>query len=263
MSSTQKAAALALVVAVASAALAITALLKAPRATHGAPPAASSDGRVDELEVRLADLERRMRELGSIGAVPLAEGSPVGERTAADVAARLANLEAKLAVGAERAAAAPAEAEAAEALEQERAIARGRPKRGTPEHLAWARERVLDPNLAPMERSQALGEIQKHGAEAFAEDIVHAMVDLGQAAPDPKVRENVWRQFDGAKHPVLTAALVQALSADSDADVREEAAEALDNLRDQPSVRAALERASQSDADERVRWEALRALRKP
>lgn len=226
---------------------------------------------IDQLERRVRALEEALDDRAAFPPAPLMEASaPTGERTPAGLDERLRELEARVGgIGGPGESEAtdddsvdPA-AQAASATEEAKKTKPDRPKRGTPEHLAWARHRVLDPALTSMERSDALGEIQKHGADGYSDEVVQAMIVLGQTDEDPKVRANVWRQFDGARNGRLANALVHALGSDRDADVRREAAEALDNLRDDPSVRAALEQAAQQDSDERVRWEALRSLRKP
>jgi hypothetical protein len=237
-------------------------------AFNAAPTAAPVDPRFDQLETRLVDVERRLDAMGT-GAAPAAEMTVAdGRREPADVDARLQRIESELAE--KTAAAAVGSEDNLPATGKDPAAERapgmtksGRPKRSNPQHLAWARQRALDPRVSPEERSDALGEIQKHGAEGYTDEVVHSMVALAQTAQDPKVRENIWRQFDGARNPVVSTALKQALAADAVADVRREAAEALDHYRDDPAVRAALEHAAQHDPDEKVRWEALRALRKP
>jgi hypothetical protein len=233
-----------------------------------AAPAPSDD--TEALQARIAGLEHRLEELAEAGApdVPVLAAESASPRTPADLDARLDRLEAGLAdKGADqvdRQTETAAVAGPAGAADDDAQLTKsGRPKRGTAQHLQWARQRVLDQSLTPMERSEALGEVQKHGADGFSEDVVQAMVVLGQTAADPEVRENVWRQFDGARNPTLGIALRQALATDAAPGVRREAAEALDRFRDDPVVRAALEQAAQSDADEKVRWEALRSLRKP
>jgi len=262
MSSTPRPVAAAFVLSAVALALSLFAVL-APAA-----PVSTAD-RADAFEARLTQLESRLDDLaGPSAAAPILATSSASPRLPADLDARLERLEAQLD---DRAGADDGTAPAGAAVAREGLAAggdaqltkSGRPKRGTPQHLAWARERVLDASLGPKERSDALGEVQKHGAEAFTEDVVQAMVVLGQTAEDPEVRENVWRQFDGARNPTLGIALRQALATDAAPGVRREAAEALDRFRDDPVVRAALEHAAQHDADEQVRWEALRSLRKP
>lgn len=242
-------------------------------AADGAAPASGSAAtpeRTQGLEERVALLERRLDDLAQLPAAPLMEVSGgTGDRMRADLDSRLAELEQRVvedgstgaATDGTHAAAAGEEPEGAPEEGGKRAS--GRPKRGTAQHLTWARQRTLDVNLTPIERSDALGEIQKHGADGYTDDVVHSMIVLGQTSEDPKVRANVWRQFDGAHNPQLSSALVQALTSDQHPDARREAAEALDHFRDDPGVRSALERASQQDTDQEVRWEALRALRKP
>jgi len=241
--------------------LSLIAMVRPPQA----PVAHECDA--DALRERVAELERQLAERSAVPP-PVLTSSSEGDRTRADVDARVESLEqavASIARPAGNGESAPGDpaSTATGAAGEVKLTKSGRPKRGTPEHLSWAKQRVLDPNLTPAERSDALGEIQKHGPEAYTDDVIQSMVVLGQSAEDPKVRENIWRQFDGAKSPVLASALRQALSGDGNADVREEAAEALDHYRDDPVIRAALEHAAANDPDEKVRWEALRALNKP
>ncbi|HLU39815.1 MAG TPA: HEAT repeat domain-containing protein [Planctomycetota bacterium] len=264
MSPTPKSVAAALGFSAVACALSLYAAVVPASPQHSVDPADEVLDRLHGIEERLAELERRSTERTT---PVLGVSSSGAERMPADLDARLDKLEAELSGNKKGsngdAAAATEVAATGTAPDGTQLTKSGRPKRGTPQHLEWARQRVLDPNLSAMERSEALGEVQKHGAEAYTEEIVQAMVVIGQTHEDPEVRENVWRQFDGATNPTLAVALRQALATDAAPGVRREAAEALDRFRDDPAVRAALEHAAQHDPDEKVRWEALRSLRKP
>ncbi|HEU4334226.1 MAG TPA: protein kinase, partial [Candidatus Eisenbacteria bacterium] len=83
-------------------------------------------------------------------------------------------------------------------------------------------------------------------------ELVTSLLALNQD-PDASVRADLCRSLAGAVPADLAAPLIQSLLFDSEASVREEAAEALGPLREVPAVQKALEEASRSDSARSVR----------
>jgi HEAT repeat protein len=90
--------------------------------------------------------------------------------------------------------------------------------------------------------------------------VAESLLGLLDTAADPSLRADICRQLHRAVPPDLKGPLLRRLRADADARVREEAAETLGPLKEDPEVRAALEDAARSDAEEKVRSQAARSL---
>lgn len=124
-----------------------------------------------------------------------------------------------------------------------------------------SRSKILDPQQSVKDKLRAWSELRGLGKDAWTDSVVMEMSRIGLTSTDASVRADVWRQADAnAKSPLLVPSLLKALSSDGDEKVREEAAETLENYKDDLTVKRALEVAKQSDADEGVRRQAGRSL---
>ena len=128
--------------------------------------------------------------------------------------------------------------------------------------LAQVREAVgigNDSSLPEESRLQALRLLRfsrdEQGLDARL-GVVDSMVTLGMYSEEPAVRADVWRQMSGLTEQSMLQPLLDALRADPDAEVREEAAETLIDFLPDPVVEAALRDAAANDPDENVRDQA-------
>jgi len=109
-------------------------------------------------------------------------------------------------------------------------------------------------------RVVALQQLRNMGKGARSGDVVRSMIDLAQGTEDAKIRADVWRNMHRAADRQLIDPMIQALTHDTDANVREGAAESLGFFLDVPRAKAALEHAMRNDAARGVRREAERSL---
>ena len=126
-------------------------------------------------------------------------------------------------------------------------------------------ERIaIDTNLSGPERLQALRTLRGNqlpdGSDARTHNVIVSMLDLYRGSTSSDVRADIFRRLDGVTDPVLRSPLMDALARDTDARVREEAAETLAHYTDDPSVRLALEQALHNDQDSQVREQAEESL---
>jgi len=120
---------------------------------------------------------------------------------------------------------------------------------------------ILSPQKSERDKLIAWSNLRGLGKDAWTDNVVMEMSRIGLTSTDASVRADVWRQADAnAKSPLLVPSLLKALSSDGDAKVREEAAETLENYKDDLTVKRALETAKQSDADKGVRRQAGSSL---
>jgi hypothetical protein len=117
---------------------------------------------------------------------------------------------------------------------------------------------ALDPARPAAERVKALEELRAHGR--ITPEVAAAVLRLFDTSPPPAVRADILRHLHRSLPLDQAGLVVRALQTDSDGKVREEAAETLGPLKEDPVVRAALERAAQNDPDLEVRAQALRSL---
>lgn len=127
-----------------------------------------------------------------------------------------------------------------------------------------AKTAALDLRADEEERLDGLralrGRRLEDGSDARDDDVVLAMVDLAETSEDPEVRADVYRQMSGCTNPHLRAPLLRALDQDANAEVREEAAETLEDFLPDAEVLAALQRALASDPSPRVKAQAAESM---
>jgi HEAT repeat protein len=109
-------------------------------------------------------------------------------------------------------------------------------------------------------RIVALQQLRSLGKGARTGDVARSMIDLAQGTEDPKIRAHVWRSMHRADDKQLIDPMIQALAHDTDARVRQEAAESLGFFLGVPRAKAALDHAMHNDAARGVRREAERSL---
>ena len=109
-------------------------------------------------------------------------------------------------------------------------------------------------------KAQAWATLTDHELYPWSDEMLEAVISIGLNSENDRAREVVWIGAD-TKHrnTLLVPALLAALS-DSNANVREEAADALGHYLGEPGVRKALIAASQLDESAMVRSEASRSL---
>lgn len=128
--------------------------------------------------------------------------------------------------------------------------------------LEGQKKRLLDPNLTELDRARALGMMRLQGGHK-ADEVVDAALGLLAQSKEARTRALIIRNLHGSGNPKLVAPLLGVLASDADEDVRDEAAETLDDFVAQPEVKAALEQAASSDASEKVRRRAQASLATP
>ena len=218
-----------------------------------------ADPGVGELRARVEQLEAESRQPVPVeSAAPVERADRVERQPASpagdpEVARRLAAMEQAIAALQQRAAAREALPPASIVKEPD-PVERAR-------RVQDNQQQILDPRSDDKAKLRAWGQLRGLG-DSWNDAVVATMTHLGLTSTEANVRADVWRQADGGSrvHPVMCNALLQALAADGDAEVRDEAAETLENYLGQPGVREALERASRSDANEKVRRRAVETL---
>jgi len=91
------------------------------------------------------------------------------------------------------------------------------------------------------------------------QQIIASFAATAQSTQDAGVKARIFGAFDGMSDPALKVPLVYGLQ-DTDARVRERAADALSGYSADPAVQQWLRYVADNDADPRVRREALQAL---
>lgn len=230
-----------------------------PAASH--PAASGSPSDLVALEERVATLERTARAPAAArsssplerAAIPPSERTVVTSEAAsiAELVERIEALERRLD---ERhqgpVARSPAEIAALElASEREQ------------EEAVRAAKAVLEDPSASREAKLAAHEALRNVVDAYTPAMVADLAEIGMNDPDPGVRADVWRNFDGSSHlPDLVPHLLRALTSDSDPGPRNEASETLGNYVEDPEVLAALRYAAQNDSSPQVRRKIERTL---
>jgi hypothetical protein len=137
------------------------------------------------------------------------------------------------------------------------------PVQPTPEELAARRaelrRRAFDPNESEESRWRSLNSLINRSSRAEP-DLIQEALRIAQTSQDARTRADVWRNMHGVKNDSLVQPLLLALANDADRNVREEAAETLEDFADRHEVRAALEAAKANDADLGVRRQAEQSL---
>jgi len=213
-----------------------------------------SDDRVEEIVIRLQQLEQRLLEAETEAALVSAyepRGGPVVARVSGqdpyDIDERLARLE------------------EIEQTRQEAAQRRAEERRLQVAQIsAAATEIMMNPTAEDQMKGAAWGQLRMNAAEAWTDVIVTEAVRIGATSTNPQLRADIWRQAHaGVAHPLLLQPLLYAMMNDPERSAREEAAETLDLYLDQPGVREALQATSQYDADPGVRRQAMMSLAGP
>jgi len=133
----------------------------------------------------------------------------------------------------------------------------------TPEQLLASQLKATNPNSTPKEKLEALKYLrgnQDELGDARNRDVVLSMIDLIETSKDASTREDVYRQLSGVTEPALRKPLINSLTNDQDAGVREEAAETLEGYLPDPDALAALRYSAQYDASDDVRKQAQKVL---
>lgn len=107
---------------------------------------------------------------------------------------------------------------------------------------------------------RALRGNQDEFGDARNRDVVLSMIDLVETSEDPDVRADIYRQLSGVTEPDLKRPLLYSLANDSSAEVREEAAETLEDYLPDSEVLAALRYAADNDQSKDVREQARESM---
>jgi hypothetical protein len=221
------------------------------------PPGADTPSGVAALVERVAQLERRLDELPAATQAPLpATAETVRREDTADLLIALQSVETRVAQLERQSQPAQAQPARAAAPPRDPAIVAAE----LLAEIARRQNDVLDARSSAEVKLEAWRWMRREKG-SWNDAVVAQMVDLGLTSTDPKVRADVWRQADGNQvHQALVPALLRALQSDGDANVREEAAETLENYFDRPEVQQALEHSSRNDLDPRVRRQASQTI---
>ncbi len=130
-----------------------------------------------------------------------------------------------------------------------------------PPDIPALQAQALNPTLNARLRVDALSKLRSAGGDARSPDVVHAMVQLLQTSGDDRIRVDICRHLKGVQSDILKRQLLTSVGSDPVSKVREEAAESLGPMNQDPLVRQALEEAVQKDVSDRVRAQARDALR--
>lgn len=127
----------------------------------------------------------------------------------------------------------------------------------TPERIASLQMRAQNPAASLDERLLALQALRRSNTDV--QQIIASFAATAQSTQDAGVKARIFGAFDGMSDPALKVPLVYGLQ-DTDARVRERAADALSGYSADPAVQQWLRYVADNDADPRVRREALQAL---
>jgi len=120
------------------------------------------------------------------------------------------------------------------------------------------RTRLLDTRLSPKERLEALSKLDRRGT--LDDDTLRIVLELLRTLPEARDRATILRELHGKKSALLVEPLLSYLRDDPDENVREEAAETLDDFLAEPRVLEALTLAKDSDPSAKVRRQAAESL---
>ena len=133
----------------------------------------------------------------------------------------------------------------------------------TPQDLLDLQSQATNALASEDEKLKALRALrgnQDEFGDARNRDVVLSMIDLVETSDDPEVRADVYRQLSGVTEPDLKRPLLNSLANDPNAEVREEAAETLEDFLPDPEVLAALSYAAENDASKDVREQARESM---
>jgi hypothetical protein len=214
------------------------------------------DSRLESLEVKVAALANRIEYLES-------NRLPTREPVVPDPAGRLGQTEASLVGLADRV----SRLEQLERTRTRRVAEReddraSRMQSQSPQDRVEATQRIIrDRGTSLSDKAQAWLDLAQQEVYPWTDDIIAEMMSIGLNSEDDRAREVVWIGAESQyRNDLLVQPLISALS-DREADVREEAADALSQYLDKPGVQRALLWTSNNDESEEVRNEAARALR--
>lgn len=128
-----------------------------------------------------------------------------------------------------------------------------------PEEIPGLQATAMNPSMSAEERVKALSRLRST-REGRTREVAASMLQLLETSEDAGIRADILRQLHRALPPDLKDPVLRRLQLDTEAKVREEAAETLGPLKADPAVKSALEQAAQSDADLKVRAQALQSL---
>jgi len=224
------------------------------RSSH--PAAAGDPAAIESLKARVAHLEAELARSNQANA-RLERGGKTGGETGpalpasghasgdtADLKKRIEVLERQMAAGR------PVPGQLGRGMQPNAAALEGQKKR------------LLDPNLTELDRARALGMMRLQGGHK-ADEVVDAALGILAQSKDARTRALIIRNLHGSGNSRLVTPLLGVLASDADEDVRDEAAETLDDFVAQPEVKAALEQAASGDASEKVRRRAQASLATP
>jgi HEAT repeats len=249
-----------IVAASVTASVVVTMLLHPDDAGQDVAPAIGIDpSRIEELESRVAELERSAPELRT-------DATPTGTASRTDPGRRaidahnnilsLAHLEKRLLALESRVPDREADRNLfgggqARIREQSRA-----------EIIRTAQGIILNTESSETDKINAHGMLRRVD-NAYTPRMTQEMIDIGRTSESAGVRAQVWTLFDGssaAKLPELIPALTDSLFHDDSPQVRSEAAETLGNFASDAHVIALLEQVAKNDGDASVRRKATRTL---
>jgi hypothetical protein len=240
--------------ALAGSSVAVATTWRSQRRTTSTAAAAAPAGDLEDMERRVAGLERQVELLrlsaatrAAVAARPATVGATVGAGSTpapevADLGQRLGRLE-----------------QLAASIQTSRGG--GRPL--SPEAMAAATRTVLDRQQSAEERAAALTLLRPNDgrADGRTHEVVTAALELLQRSElSPRLRAGMIRDLDKLKDPVLKDPLVAILSRDGDGRTRREAVETLAVFYDDPQVRGLVERLRDSDPEPEVRAQAIKQL---
>ena len=127
----------------------------------------------------------------------------------------------------------------------------------TRERVELMTTRVLDPAATLDQRLLAVRALQRSSTPN--PEVSAAVAQMVQSAQDPLDRARIFGALDGTRDASLAPPLVQGLQ-DPNPIIRERAADALSELKNDPAVAQWLKHVAANDADPTVRREAMQAL---
>ncbi|HEX7897374.1 MAG TPA: HEAT repeat domain-containing protein [Planctomycetota bacterium] len=130
-----------------------------------------------------------------------------------------------------------------------------------PPDIPSLQAQALNPTLSARLRVDALAKLRSAGDGARSPAVVNSMVQLLQDSGDDRIRVDICRHMKGVESDFLKRQLLISVRSDPTSKVREEAAESLGPMTEDPLVRQALEEVAQRDASDKVQEQARRALR--
>jgi HEAT repeat protein len=244
--------------ALAGASAAMATSWRAQRRVTSMPTAGGAVGDGEEVERRLAALERQVELLrvdlatrasaAALASVP-GKGAPAAPAAATISSAAAAELGLRLA--------------RLEELAANIQASHGGTRTVIPEAIAAAASTVLDRRAPAQERAAALSLLRPNDgrSDGRTHEVVTAALEMIQAPEtSPRLRAGMIRDLDRLGDPALKDPLMGILSGDADGRTRREAVETLAVFYDDPQVRGAVERLKDTDPEPQVRLQAVKQL---